>query len=167
MHYIVGIDPGNVQSAFCICNEDLKPMWFGKMANELMWADMVDKLQLLLPTDSVEFAIEMIASYGLSVGKEVFDTCVWIGRMAERLRAYPVTYIYRKDEKMVICGAMRANDASIRQALVDRFAPGEQNYGKGTKHAPGFFYGFRADIWQSFAVAVTHHDLQEERNGKY
>lgn len=166
MHYIVGIDPGNVQSAYCIVREDLKPIWFGKMENELMWVQLVEDLQNLTPCDSVEFAIEMIASYGLSVGKEVFDTCVWIGRLTERLRMYPVSYVYRKDEKMTICGAMRANDASIRQALVDRFAPGEPNYGKGTKARPGFFYGFRADIWQSFAVAVTHHDMQEAKHGK-
>lgn len=167
MHYIVGIDPGNEQSAYCIVREDLKPIHFGKLENELMWAQLVDDLQELTPCDSVEFAIEMIASYGMPVGREVFDTCVWIGRMRERLRIYPVTYIYRKDEKMTICGAMRANDASIRQALVDRFAPGVPNGGKGSKKNPGFFYGFRADIWQSFAVAVTHHDLQEERNGNY
>ena len=44
------------------------------------------------------------------------------------------------------------------QALVDRFAPGQPNHGKGTKAEPGFFYGFRADVWQAFALAVYAAD---------
>lgn len=49
---------------------------------------------------------------------------------------------------------MKANDATVRQALVDRFAPGQPNHGKGTKAAPGWFHGFRADVWQAYALAV-------------
>lgn len=72
-------------------------------------------------------AIEMIASYGMPVGKEVFDTCVWIGRFIEDMNCIPqdritvTEYIYRKDEKMNICHSMKAKDSNIRQALIDRF----------------------------------------------
>ena len=108
--------------------------------------------------------IEMVASYGMPVGREVFDTCVWIGRFTEAAlgRELPVDYIYRKEEKQLLCGTMQAKDSNIRQALVDRYAPGEPNYGKGTKKAPGFFYGFRADLWQAMAVGVTWFDKQKE-----
>ena len=47
----------------------------------------------------------------------------------------------------------------IRQALVDRFAHGEPNYGKGTKARPGFFHGFSADVWQAYALAVYAADV--------
>ena len=47
---------------------------------------------------------------------------------------------------------MKAKDSNIRQALMDRF--GEV----GTKKNQGYFYGFKADIWQAFAVCVTYHD---------
>ena len=53
---------------------------------------------------------------------------------------------------------MKANDANIRQALVDLYAPAEPNYGKGTKNKPGFFYGFSADVWAAMAVATTYYD---------
>lgn len=163
MHYIVGIDPGNKETAYCIVNENMMPIWFGKYENDEMWLRLKQDLQWMTPTDEVEFAIENIASYGMPVGAETFDTCRWIGHLEERLKYYPQTRIFRKDEKLCICNSPRANDATIRQALVDRFAPGEPNYGKGTKKKPGFFYGFRADIWQAFAVAVTCHELKQGR----
>lgn len=67
--------------------------------------------------------IEMIASYGMPVGKEVFETCVWIGTFKEIALNQDIEteYIYRKDEKMNICHSMKAKDSNIRQALIDRF----------------------------------------------
>lgn len=157
--YICGIDPGNEQSAYVLCSPDLRPVSFCKLENELMYAHMCDALAQLPPDAEIVFAIEMIASYGMPVGAEVFDTCVWIGRLQERLRKCPVALIYRKDEKLSICNSPRATDATIRQALIDRFAPGQPNMGKGTKKNPGWFYGFRADIWQAYAVAVTYWEI--------
>lgn len=59
----------------------------------------------------------------MAVGKEVFDTCLWIGRFTELaiLQGIGVEYIYRKEEKMNICQSMKAKDSNIRQALIDRF----------------------------------------------
>ena len=51
-----------------------------------------------------------------------------------------------REEKLDLCGSLSAKDANIRQALVDRYAPGQPNFGKGTKKDPGFFYGFSAAI---------------------
>ena len=162
--WICAIDPGNEESAYVLLDPALRPVAGGKMANEQMYKEMWEKIIDLWPI-RVEFAIEMIASYGMPVGKEVFDTCVWIGRLQERLKGRPVRLIYRKDEKMMICRSMKANDATIRQALVDRFAPGVSNHGKGTKKAPGWFYGFKADMWAAYAVGVTYHDLMEAQDG--
>lgn len=104
-----------------------------------------------------KLVIEMIASYGMPVGKEVFETCVWIGRFVElaKIQNIDIAYVYRKDEKMNICHNMKAKDSNIRQALIDRFGP------VGTKKNPGWFYGFKADIWSAYAVGITYLDMKK------
>lgn len=159
---ILAIDPGNIESGVVIVDEKtLQPYFAEKMNNDELIQCIYDKCEPFNNYKNV--AIEMIASYGMPVGVEVFETCVWIGRLKEAIiNVYPgvsIDYIYRKDEKMNLCQSMKANDATIKQALVDRFTPGQKNYGKGTKKAPGWFYGFAKDIWAAYAVAVTYHDL--------
>jgi hypothetical protein len=143
---ILAIDPGNEESAWCLINTDtLKPKDFSKDPN-----DCVSKTIQFAPSDLI--VIERIASYGMAVGKEVFETCEWIGRFTELAKQVnvPVGYIYRRDEKLHICGSPKAKDSNIIQALKDRFGD------KGTKKSPGFFYGFSKDIWQAYAVGLTY-----------
>ena len=167
VEYIIGIDPGPTESAFVLMSAlDCKPVFFRKEKNVLMWANVMLACDTV-GWDKVDFAVEMVASYGMPVGREVFETCVWIGQMKEQIEMHDHTcnYIYRREEKLAICHSPRANDASIHVALIDRFARGVPNKGKGTKKEPGWFYGFRADIWQAYAVAVTYHDKLNERSG--
>lgn len=161
---IFAIDPGNEYSAYVLLSDDLKPISKGKVDNVLllnMIPDILDEYPVR------DIAIEMVASYGMAVGKTVFDTCVWIGRFYqmfvslnnEKYHSIQLQFIYRKDEKMCLCGSMKAKDSNIVQALIDRFAPDTPNKGKGTKNNQGFFYGFKKDIWQAMAVGVTYHDM--------
>lgn len=168
---ILGIDPGNKGTAFCMIDEEdgCRPVDFLKESNEYLedgFKSMAYRFRYV-KKQKLEVAIEMVASYGMPVGAEVFDTCVWIGRYIEIFKhfGYEPILIYRKDEKMALCNSMKANDATIKQALVDRFAAGVPNHGKGSKKEPGFFYGFKADVWAAFAVAVTCADkLKGEAN---
>ena len=156
---LLAIDPGNKESGYVIADvyeEKIQRILdLGKIKNKELLE--VIQWQTLGITD---VAIEMVASYGMAVGATVFDTCVWIGRFMQQVKTFipnaDMHRIYRKDEKITICGSMKAKDSNIRQALVDIYAPGEDNYGKGTKDKPGFFYGFKSDIWQAFAVAHTY-----------
>ena len=167
---ILAIDPGNIESAYVVLDENLKPVAFEKCKNE----DLYSAMSLIFKVHEYKIthvAIEMIASYGMAVGKEVFDTCVWIGRFYERvkrvdagLNVKDIQYIYRKDEKMNLCHSMKANDATIKQALIDRFAYGVGNYGKGNKKNPGWFYGFAKDVWAAYAVGVTYADMYLKDN---
>lgn len=164
---ILAIDPGNIESGYVIVRDDLTEILkLGKIRNEKILEEIEYNRFWGVTTNYKinNVGIEMIASYGMPVGAEVFDTCVWIGRFKQTLLNLGIDeenikYIYRKDEKMNICNSMKANDSTIKQALVDRFARGQKNYGKGTKSNPGFFYGFKSDIWSAFAVATTYHDM--------
>lgn len=157
---IIAIDPGNIESAYVVVDEKTyKLIDFGKYDNRVIhsiWAAFACK--------GCKTAIEMVASYGMPVGKEVFDTCVWIGRFTECAArcGSPVTYIPRLDEKMHICHDSRASDANIRRALIDRFAKHDLKNGKGTKQNPDYFHGFSRDVWAAFAVAVTYIDRMKE-----
>jgi hypothetical protein len=146
---ILAIDPGNIESAFVVMNNK-KPETFGKLDNETILA-MLDNWSDL----TAHLVIEKIASYGMSVGKEVFDTCIWSGRFWEAFKGQKKNFVYRKDVKINLCGSMRAKDTNIIQALKDRFG------GKGTLKNPGWFYGFRKDIWQAYAVGITYYDTRE------
>jgi hypothetical protein len=148
---ILAIDPGNEESAWCLI-EGGKPTYFGKREN----AEVRDILSAADAECYAHLAIEMISSYGMPVGREVFETCLWIGRFAETWERHggTVKFIYRKDVKMHLCGNTRAKDANVRQALIDHYGPGKDR-AIGKKATPGPLYGFKGDEWAALAVALT------------
>lgn len=181
--YIVGIDPGSERSAFCLVSPDLRPLAFYKCRNrltkqeqkeliestgredisrEILFDAIKQAVEDFVPYGEVPtFVIEGIENFGMPAGRSLFDTAEYIGHLSTLIElkydAEPEK-IFRHEEKMTICHNPRANDATIKRALADRFAPGASNYGKGTKKEPGFFHGFSADCWSAFAQAVTYHD---------
>lgn len=154
MTRLLAIDPGNTESGWVVIDaDDRRPLAFAKTENYTLRRWISDGN---VSADRV--AIEMVASYGMAVGADVFETCVWIGRYLEVVGDVDVDLVKRQPVKLHHCHSPRATDANVRQALVDRFAPGQSNHGKGTKAEPGWFYGFRADIWQAYALAVYATD---------
>lgn len=156
--WLLAIDPGDVMSAYVVVDvASRRPLDFGKVPND----DLLESLQVAHAYEAVH--IEMIASYGMSVGEEVFETCVWIGRFEQEARRHTaVTRTKRLAVKMHHCHDSKAKDSNITQALRDRFAQGQPNYGKGTKANPGWFYGFSKDVWQAYALGVyaaDHHQF--------
>lgn len=96
-----------------------------------------------------EVAIEMIACYGMPVGREVFETCLFIGQLKEILEQakHRVRLVYRNEVKLHLCGTPRAKDPNIRQALIDK-------YGKpGTAKNPGPTHGITSHLWSALAIA--------------
>lgn len=64
--------------------------------------------------DGTLLALEMIASYGMAVGREVFETCVWIGRFKQAWHdPEAVRLVYRKDVKLHLCGSPRSKDPNV------------------------------------------------------
>lgn len=156
---VIALDPGNIDTGYVVARHDGRDIREiiekGKVKNEDIYGVLIDY-------EGYALAIEMIASYGMPVGAEVFETCIWIGRFLEYSRSLRLTrdtqLIYRREEKLYLCGSMNAKDPNVAQALIDRYARGQSNRGKGTKAAPGFFYGFKADMWSAMAVAATYVD---------
>lgn len=155
---ILAIDPANLESAYCIIESNsYKPISFDKIENNKMF----DVLKA--NKDIKKIIIEEVRSYGMSVGQTVFDTCRWYGRFEQfALDTIPdveVVYICRKDVKMNLCGTMRAKDSNIRMALIDRFGV------VGVKANQGWFYGFKADVWSSYALGITYLDIIKNKEG--
>jgi len=137
---IIAIDPGTEKSGVVI--------WDGSVLEsfEAPNEDLLRRIYRVQIGGASLMAVEMIASYGMPVGKEVFETCLWIGRFIER-SPVPFSLIYRKDVKIHLCGTTKAKDGNIRQALIDKHGP------VGVKKAPGRLYGISGHLWAALAVA--------------
>lgn len=157
---IFAIDPGDVESGFAIIRmPDFVLCEFGKIKNE----ELLEMVENYSHANAVDvFAFEMIASYGMPVGKSVFETCVWIGRFIQVINHKKHTFVYRKEEKLCLCGSLKAKDSNIRQALIDRYAKHDFKTGKGVKKNPDTFYGVSKDAWQAIAVGVTCYENRKE-----
>lgn len=152
---ILAIDPGTEQSGYCIFHEGCVRE-SGVLHNAKM-------LLRVMQWPAERLAIEMIASYGMAVGREVFETCVWIGRFQQAWRdPDQVEMVYRRDVKLHLCGTSKAKDPNVRQALIDLFprAGGGKTPQVGTKSEPGPLYGVSSHAWPALAVAITARDTK-------
>lgn len=154
-HITLAIDPGSTRSAYITFSES--PLDFGIVDNECLLG--------MIRTDALDYdqaAIEMVACYGMAVGRDVFETVWWIGRFCEAMSTNGIepVRIDRADVKLHLCHARNATDSNIRTALIDRFGPGK-NLAVGIKKQPGPLYGVRRDIWSALALAVVFADRME------
>lgn len=153
---ILAIDPGTDESGWCILNDGIVSE-SGVMENSQLLA--VVSGWDIYSEDTL--AIEMIASYGMAVGREVFETCVWVGRFQQAWRdPESVKLVYRRDVKLHLCGSVKAKDANIRQALIDLLGP------QGTKKTPGPTFGVKSHAWAALGVAVTVAGITPESKRK-
>jgi len=143
---MLGIDPGTIQSGYVILDNN-RVTSSGTLSNPEMLA--------LAAGYSGTIAIEMVASYGMAVGKEVFETVRWIGRFQQASKdPEAVRLVYRRDVKIHLCGSARATDQNIRAAIIDAFGMGKDT-AVGRKSAPGPLYAVKGHAWSALAVALT------------
>lgn len=148
---ILAIDPGTTESGYCLFDGG-RVFESGVLSN-------IDMLTRVQQWPASHLAIEMIASYGMPVGREVFETVRWIGRFQQAWRdPEAVRFVYRQDVKLHLCKTPRAKDANVRQALIDLLGP------QGTKKEPGPTYGIKSHAWAALGVAVTagHQLIQKD-----
>lgn len=146
---ITGIDPGNKESGYCTFDfSSGKKISSGICLNEIL----LETINETVESEGVALvAIERVSCMGMAVGEEVFETVFFTGRLFQTI-IVPVVRIKRTEVKMHICGTMRAKDANIRQALIDRFGV------QGTKKNPGALYGISSHAWPALAVATVAYD---------
>ena len=176
---IIAIDPGSTESAYIWLREG-KPEHPAKVPNEHLLTGLRNTAKIV--TDEIELVIEDIQHYGrgMAVGAEVFETCIWIGRFIQVWVPRPYRRIRRPTVKAHVCGSVTANDAQVRQALIDLYGGTERAIGSlrcpackgkgwrgvgrpecvacgggGWKHPPGILHGIAKDVWSALALAVT------------
>ena len=151
MNPIMAIDPGPVQSAVVTMDGD------DAYGDILTNSEMLFNLSNASLSPSWVLVVEMIASYGMPVGRSVFDTCLWIGRFLE---AWGGDYrlVTRKSVVTTVCGSSRAKDSNVRQAMLDLYPAtgGGKTPQVGTKNQPGPLYGIKSDMWAALAVAHAY-----------
>ena len=159
----LAIDPGTDKSGYVVYRDSV--LASGVMPNDEMLA-YIQRSHMQI--NAYSLAIEMVSSYGMPVGREVFETVRWIGRFQQAwYEPEKVNYAYRRDVKLHLCGTARAKDANIRKALLDLFprTGGGKTPQVGTKSAPGPLYGVSSHAWSALAVAVFVSDKQGALNG--
>ncbi len=154
MKTILAVDPGTTQSAFAMMR-GMELLHFNKIDNTYL-RDTINDFR----EHCDHLAIEMVASYGMPVGRDVFETVFWTGRLTEAFRG-PFTKVYRRQVKMHLCGSMRAKDGNIRQAIIDMYEPsgGGKTPQIGIKRKPGPLFGVKADIWAAIGVGLTYQGI--------
>lgn len=152
---LLAIDPGTTESAWVVWDGQ-RITHFGKDPNE----ELLNHIPGMADGMTEHCCIEMVASFGMPVGAEVFETVYWIGRFAQaygsscliRNDRFGVSRLTRNQIKNHLCHSSKAKDANIRQAIIDRLGH------PGTKKTPGATYGVSGDIWSALAVALTWWD---------
>lgn len=149
---IIAIDPGTTQSAMLI--------WDGQVKHAEISpnADIRRRIMSLAAEDRPEIlmAVEGLSCYGNPVGKETFETAMFIGRLQEIWEGYahPLRLVYRR-AVMKHLGADKKtradkskSDSRVRRALISKFG-GIQETKKGGK-----LYGITSHLWSALAIAV-------------
>lgn len=152
---ILGIDPGTTESGWVIYNTE---------NHSIIDKGISENNEIIELIDTMDFdvmAIEMVASYGMPVGKETFETVYWIGRFAEKAISFGICverYYKKTDINPAICFNSNVKDAMIRRALLDMFPKtgGGKEPSIGTKKQPGSLYGISSHMFPALAVALTH-----------
>lgn len=175
---ILGIDPSNDKASYVLWdtnrgiqqyahNEDKDKFKHRHCISDEDMCLTIETLMMLRAVDLI--AIETIESRGMLIGKTTLDTMFNVGRFFQviedvnkhsftdhGLKTVPSMLIQRREEKLLLCGSMKAKDSNIAQYLKD-------TYGQpGTKKDPGYTYGIAADNWQAFGVAVTAYTKYQQ-----
>ncbi len=156
--HVIAIDPGYEQSAYVLF-DGVRLIEHRIEPNEALAHRLHYRTDQMDHHAITAVVFEQIESFGMAVGREVFETVFWTGRLFEVARATfgPVIQrMPRRAVKLHLCQSARAQDSNIRTALLDRFGGRDQAVGK--KATPGPLFGIKSHEWAALAIAVTWWD---------
>ena len=188
---IFAIDPGSEVSSFVIW--DPVPNIIHEHGLDVTNAVLIQRIRAL--EEQMHLVVERIASQGMIVGQETFDTADYVGALGEAyIHKYLVHKILRRVVKLGLCGDSKAKDSNVRQFVIDYFGgqdkaiggkkcgkcKGKGWFGSGRqecpackgakwKHLPGKVFGFAEDEWQAMALAIyffDNHLTGKEKNDR-
>lgn len=146
---ILAIDPGSTQSAYVLFTQG-KIIESAILPNAKL-ASIIEEPASSTSIPWVTFTpdimvIEFIQSYGMPVGREIFETVFWTGKFAllAEQKNIPVKRVSRPAVKSFVCQIPKAKDQDVRRALILK-------YGGTKKGEP--LHGIKKDLWAALAVA--------------
>lgn len=165
---IMAIDPGTTQSAYVELggiNSGHDPDAYHTIFDhELLPNDeILQKIfEAQFSAGELHIVCEQVESFGMAVGKEVFQTVHWCGRFHQKAEQHNVPFemVPRRTIKTYWCKSARATDANIWQAMTDFWGP------PGTKKEPGKLYGIKSHQRAALAIAGWKLDVLKERQNE-
>ena len=122
----------------------------------------------------------------MPVGRDVFETIRWTGRfdyLATEICKLKLVYMKRADVKLHLCFSPRANDSTVRQAIIDKYGGDQVAIGgkkgvackgkgwagvgrppclecnqTGYETPPGPLKGISGHVWAALGVGLTYYD---------
>jgi hypothetical protein len=168
MPNVLGLDPGTWETAYVGWDQETnKIIEHGFVPNEELLSWFREGQQ-----QYTHVGIEMIASYGMPVGKTTFETCLVIGRIIEIITEHIKSdrhgrtmsqqwrpswrLCYRKQVTKHVCSGRGAGDTNVRRAVMDLFPAigGGKEPVVGIKSQPGPLFGISKHKWPALAVAI-------------
>lgn len=153
---LIAIDPGNIESGYVIIDTEPK---YSHLKFKILEHGNIDNFKLLKKIEENKFSIdlgliEMIQSYGQTVGETIFNTCRWIGKYELTLTNQGIknALIFRKSvlNHHLNSVSSKSPDSLIRKKLLERF-PKESK-------------GVTSHSWQALAVGVMYLESKEILN---
>lgn len=162
----LNIDPANKQTAYVlVVSRDNTILDKGIIPNDKM-------IKLATELYYEVLNIEIVANMGLS-GVSLYDTSEMVGILCyiankrgatvNRFKRHTVKKLFQLRNRHKVNGVwvkVPSSDSQIRSKLIEMY--GEV----GTKANQGYFYGFKADIWQAMAIYHTYKN-NGQTSGSY
>jgi len=145
---LTAIDPGPSESAYVCWDTERHDFWTPRQGFKMGLVstdEMIFRLKRDAQSDLI--AIEMVQSYGMTVGRSTFETALNVGRFMQSVQGRNAPYLVKLFGRPTIKGQIGGKtDGEIRASLRMRYGEAK----KGEK-----LEGVKKDIWSALALAVA------------